>query len=410
MKLNDSKIRAATFKVKPYKLSDGKGLVLLVHPNGSKYWRFNYRFAGKAKSLSIGTYPGVSLAKAREKRKDAKNLLRDQIDPSAEKRKEKRIAYYRDRNSFHAIAEEWKERNLSRWSARHADRTWARLENHVLPQLGRRPVTDIRPIDVLALVQKIEQDGNFETAHRVLAICRSVFRYAVITARLEHNPTDNLTGALKAYRKNHYPTLRSQELPDFLKALDVLQASEQKKIAFHLLLHTAVRTGELRHAQWNEIDFERKEWVIPASKTKMEREHLVPLSRQSLSKLQRLHLLTGEGEWLFPNRRGFKHPMMHENAINDMIEEMGYRGRIVGHGCRSLFSTVLNEMSSFSMDAIERQLAHVERNAVRAAYNRAEYLDERRKMMQWWSDFLADQVAPKSLAGANVVSIFEGSN
>jgi len=395
--LTDFKIKNAAPKKTAYKLTDGERLYLLVHPNGSKYWQYSYEFAEKERVLSIGKYPLVSLAHARQKRLDAQRLLSENIDPNSEKRKKKIEAEYKDRNSFYVVAEEWRDMNLNRWTPRHADRTWRRLENHVFEQLGKRPVSEIKPMDVLMLLRKIEQAGNISTAHTVLAICRSVFMYGVVTTRLESNPTDNLIGALKSCQKTHFPTLKSPELPEFLKCFDRLQATEQKKIAFQLLLHTAVRTGELRHARWSEVDFKNQEWLIPPEHSKMRREHLVPLSKQTMFLFSRLYELTGTGEWILPNRAGFKHPVMNENAITDMIAAMGYKGRIVGHGFRSLFSTVLNEQSSFSPDAIERQLAHVERNSVRAAYNRAEYKKERRQIMQWWSDFL-DRQAGQLLA------------
>jgi len=261
------------------------------------------------------------------------------------------------------------------------------MRNHIFPDLGKRPVSEIKPLEVLSVVQKVESKGLTDICVRVLWICSSVFRYAVITGRAEHNPALNLKGALKPYRENHLPSLRARDIPDFLVALDSLNTRKQDQIAFKLLLLTALRTGELRRGRWEDVDLRAGEWRVPAEMMKMRDEHIVPLSSQSISLLEELRAMTSHQRWLFPSRYGRVNPVMHENRINDMIESMGYKGRVVGHGFRSMFSTILNEQG-FNRDAIERQLAHVERNGVRAAYNRAEYLPERRFMMQWWGDFI----------------------
>lgn len=387
MGLNEMKIRNAKSIGKNSKLNDGDGLYLLVHENGSKYWQFRYKFAEKAKVLSIGKYPEVSLAEARERKSDAQRLLRDFIDPSAHKKQQKTILAYQHRNTFYAVASEWHERNKGVWKPRHAMQTWRRLENHIFPELGKRPVSEIKPLEVLSVVQKVEAKGLTDICVRVLWICSSVFRYAVITGRAEHNPALNLKGALKPYRENHLPSLRARDIPEFLDALDSLNTSKQDQIAFKLLLLTALRTGELRRGRWEDIDFQAGEWRVPAEMMKMRDEHIVPLSSQAIVLLRELNSISGHQPWLFPSRYGRVNPVMHENRINDMIESMGYKGRVVGHGFRSMFSTILNE-HGFNRDAIERQLAHVERNGVRAAYNRAEYLPERRYIMQWWADFI----------------------
>jgi integrase len=387
MILNEMKIRNATACGKRIKLNDGDGLYLLLHPNGSKYWQFRYAFAEKAKVLSIGKYPEVSLAEARDRKSDAQRLLRDSIDPSARKQQQKLLLTYQHKNTFLAVAEEWHERNKAIWTPRHAMQTWRRIENHILPELGKRPVSEIKPLEVLAVVQKVESAGLTDICVRVLWICSSVFRYAVITGRAEHNPAINLKGALKPYKETHLPSLRARELPEFLNALESLRTTEQDQIAFKLLLLTALRTGELRRGRWEDLDLRAGEWRVPAEMMKMRDEHIVPLSSQAISLLEELRTMTGHQRWLFPSRYGRVNPAMHENRINDMIESMGYKGRVVGHGFRSMFSTILNE-HGFNRDAIERQLAHMERNGVRAAYNRAEYLPERRFMMQWWSDFI----------------------
>lgn len=387
MILTDTKIRATKPTQKAFRLTDGQGLCLVVRPNGNKHWQLRYRYLDREKTLSLGTYPRVALAEARDKKVDALRLLDAGKDPSAQRRQEKTFAKFRDRNSFGAVADEWYQKSRQSWSANHAKKVQGRLDTHVLPKLASRPIESITPLDVLGVIQDIEAKGATHMSRRCLQFCSAIFNYAIITGRARHNITLGLHAALRPHRTEHYPTLRAHELPAFLDALTKLQTTEQNKLAFRLLLLTAMRTGELRHSRWSDIDWETEEWKIPAHNTKMRTEHIVPLSRQAIPLLKRLHELTGHQDWLFPNQQHQKHPAMSENTINHMIDRMGYRGRIVGHGFRSLFSTVLNE-NGFNRDAIERQLAHQERNAVRAAYNRAEYMPERREIMQWWGNFV----------------------
>ena len=388
MNLSDAKIRNAKKKANSYKLSDGGGLVLLVHQNGSKYWRFNYRFAGKSRSLSLGPYPQVTLVEARAGREQAKALLRDHLDPAAKRKEEKLIAHYRDRNTFELIAEEWRHCNSPRWTERHEDRTWSRLQNHVFSSIGGRAAADIKPLEILAIIRRLEADDLTDTSRRILGIIRSVFAYAIATGRCEINPAIQLAGTLRPHRVEHYPTLRPHEIGEFQRDLRNVNTTEQNRIAVLILMHTAVRTGELRFGRWQDIDIERAEWRIPAEFTKMRREHWVPLSFEVLGLLNELKGYSSSGIWLFPNQQGRVQPVMSENTINHLIRRMGYHGRLVGHGFRALFSTVMNE-EGFNRDAIERQLAHQEKSAVRAAYNRAEYLPERREMLNWWSKFLS---------------------
>lgn len=387
MKLSDAKIRAAKTKEKSYKLSDGERLQLLIHSNGSKYWQFSYKFAEKERVLSLGSYPRISLAKAREEKQKAQQLLRDFIDPCAQRKQQKQLAIYKDRNSFVAVAEEWRQRNANTWTEKYNNRTWARLQNHVFPSLGRRPISEITPLEILATIQVIEKKGMTEMSHRVLWLCSSIFRFGIVTGRLQINPAIGLTDGLQRHVPSHYPTLGKTELPSFLQKLAFVEATDQNKIALSLLMHTALRTGELRQSRWEFIDYENRELVIPAELMKMRKIHVVPLSGAVMNLLCELKQHSGHSEWLFPNRHGSKHPVMSENTINALIARMGYKGRLVGHGFRSMFSTALNE-NGFNRDAIERQLAHSEPNAVRAAYNRAEYMEERRRLMEWWSDYL----------------------
>ena len=395
MKLSDSKIRGLSPSAKTYRVSDGGGLVIRVTPKGRKIWEFRYRFATKEKSLSLGGYPSRSLREAREQRMECERLLLDGVDPSAARRKEKLLSVYHNRDSFIQVAEEWRDKKQSGWTESHGIKTWGRLKNHVFPYLGSRPVTEIEPLDILAVIQRIEGNGLTEMSRRVLQLCSSIFRYAKITGRVLHNPAEGLNDALRSHRVTHYPIIEVSELPRFLTKLRSVDCSEQCRLAFEILLHTALRTGELRQAQWKDLNWEKRKWVLPAETTKARRVLEVPLSDYTLELLRKLENITGHQKWMFPNQQVKKHPIMSNATILKVIERMGYGGQMVGHGVRSLFSSILNE-AGFNPDAIERQLAHQERSAVRAAYNRAQYWEERKTMMVWWSDFLIEQEASDS--------------
>lgn len=390
MKLTDWKIKNLTPRAKPYRVADGGGLALRVNPTGQKTWELRYRFAGKEKGLSLGPYPTRSLRDAREQRIEYEKLLIDGVDPSALRQQEKLHRVYRDKNSFLEVAKEWRDNKAAAWTEKHAVKTWGRIQNHVIPSLGSRPVAEINSLELLAVIQLIENAGLTEMSRRVLQLCASIFRYAKITGRVEHNPAEGLGDALRSHRPTHYPTIDPAELPEFFKALRTVDCSEQCRLAFEILLHTALRTGELRQAKWQDLKLEQKKWVVPAETTKARRVLEVPLSSQVIDLLRRLREITGQQQWMFPNQQSRKHPIMSDATILRVIERMGYKGRMVGHGVRSLFSSVLNE-KGFNADAIEKQLAHQERNAVRAAYNRAQYWKERKEMMHWWSDFLISQ-------------------
>lgn len=388
--LTESKIKALKPRDKKYKVADGDNLYLQVNPSGKKSWKFRYNFGGVSREHTLGEYSNISLAEARRKKVDDQRLLLDNIDPCSHHLEKKLLAETRDRNTFRMVAEEWFEWRKPYWTPKHAHDTWRRLERHALPLLGRRPIAEIQTVELHAVIRQIENKGATHMSKRVFQICNGVFRYAGMTGRLKLNPADHLKGALAPHRTQHYPTLLARELPDFLSAFRKLSSTEQNKLAFMILLHTAVRTAELRYAEWSEIDWEQKLWVIPAEKMKMRRDHTVPITATVEKLLLRLRAITTSNQYLFPNQQARKHPVMSENTINDMIERMGYKNRIVGHGFRSLFSTILNEEGRYRRDAIEMQLAHVEKNQVRAAYNRALYLEERREMMSWWSRYLDD--------------------
>jgi len=387
MLLSDLKIQALQPRTKSYRVRDGDGLFIQVSCTGKKTWQIRYRFAGKERTISGGSYPRVTLKEARELRHRTKRLLDQHLDPCSEKHRERLEVTNRDANTFESVAIEWFNSRRNDWTPRHSRKIWHRLEKYVLPDLGRRSISEIKALEVLRVIQKIEARDATELSHCQLSVCNRIFRYAVVTGRIQYNPAVDLGSALRRHRVIHHPSLRAADLGDFLQTFQSFDCGEVHKIGFELLLLTALRTGELRYSKWANIDFIRAEWVLPPAITKMKELHIVPLSEQSISLLKQLRETTGHQEWLFPNPASRKHPVISENFANNIIRKINYKDRVVGHGFRSMFSTVLNE-AGFNRDAIERQLAHRERNKVRAAYNRAEYWEIRGPMMQWWADFL----------------------
>jgi integrase len=392
MSLSDAKVRNAKAKRKPYKIADGEGLFLVIMPTGSKYWRLRYYFASKEKLLALGVYPDVTLADARDRRAAARKALAAGKDPGEVKKETKRLAILKSANSFETVAREWFDKRKHEWAESSANTALARLEQHILPKLGDRPIADINPPEVLAMARVVEEKGKLETARRVMQMCGQIFSYAIATSRAERNPVPDLRGALKTPVTKHYSFLKANDLPQFLKNLEAYDGSLQTKLALRFLLLTFVRTNELRGAQWAEIDWDKAEWRIPAERMKMKELHIVPLPRQAIAILRQLEKLTGSRQYLFPNQHS-PATFMSENTMLYALYRMGYHSRTTGHGFRSTASTILNE-HGFRADVIERQLAHSERDTVRAAYNHAQYLPERRKMMQWWADYL-DKVARK---------------
>lgn len=388
MPLTDTTVRNAKPEPKPRKLADGSGLYLLIQPSGSKLWRLKYRIAGKEKLLAIGKYPGVTLREARRRRDDARDLLAAGLDPSAAKRAQKLAQHDSVRNSFEALAREWMGQQGSKWTASHRAKVARRLEVNVFPWLGRRPVAEITAPELLAVLRRIESRGIIETAHRAQQNCSAVFRYAVATGRAESDPSAALRGALKPARERHHASIKDPSaIGALLRAIDDYGGDHVTRCALKLAPMVFVRPGELRAAEWAEIDTEAAEWRIAAERMKMRAPHIVPLSRQALAVIAELRPLTGSGRYLFPGLRSPKRPMS-ENTVNAALRRMGYtKDEMTGHGFRSMASTLLNEMG-WHRDAIERQLAHAERDNVRAAYNYAEHLPERRRMMQAWADYL----------------------
>jgi integrase len=384
--LSDIAVRRAKPRERPYKLTDERGMYLLVSPTGAKLWRLKYRFAGKEKTLALGAYDEVTLAEARTARDDARKLLRDGVDPSAVKRQKKLDQRIRAENTFETVAKEWHAKRLAGWTADHAERVLSSLKADVFPALGTRPIAEIRPPELLDVLRVVEKRGALEVASRLKQRCRAVFRYAIATGRAESDPTRDLDGALKTPKRENYAALDASELPAYLGKLAAYDGHPQTRLALRLLAYTFVRTTELRAAEWSEFDEGAAEWRIPAARMKMRDEHIVPLSRQSLAVLAELRALNGHRRYVFMNLVDHE-KFMSENTMLYAIYRMGYHSRATGHGFRATASTILNEQG-FKSDVIERQLAHAERNKVRAAYNRAQYLPERRKMMQHWADYL----------------------
>ncbi len=386
MLLTDVQIRRAKAQDKPYTLNDGSGLSLLIDTNGGKGWRFRYRFAGKAKMISFGVYGAVSLAEARKKRDEARNQLANGINPSDARRANKIALAHTNNNTFEAIAREWHSSKLPTWSTDYADYVMRGFENNVFPYIGKRPIDQIAPLELLTVLQKIEKRGALELTSKVRRRCGEVFRYAVVTGRATYNPAPDLASALNKPKNGHYPFLTESELPEFMLALNNYQGSKLTKYATQLLILTGVRTIELRAAEWSEFDFKNALWEVPKERMKKHRPHLVPLSTQALEILEKLKVLTGRYTLLFPGRNDARKPMS-EASINKVIKMLGYHGRATGHGFRHTMSTILHE-HGFESTWIEMQLAHVDKNSIRGTYNHAQYLENRRKMMQAYATIL----------------------
>ena len=389
MALTDPAIRNAKAKAKPYKLTDGAGLYLEVMPSGAKYWRMRYRIAAKDTRLAFGVYPEVSLAEARQRRDTVRGALRDGRDPSADRRADRMQAKLSAGNTFEGAARLWlasQQKKLATATYEKAERT---LAVWVFPWLGARPLTEIDPPEALMILKRIEATGANETAHRVKGLIGRVFRYAIAHGNAKRDPTADLRGALApVVSRSHSAITEPKAVADLLRALDGYSGQFSTRCALRLAPLVFARPGELRHMEWGELNLEAAEWRIPAAKMKMREAHIVPLSSQAVDILKELEPLTGRGRYVFPGVRTAGEPMS-ENTINAALRRLGFdKETMTGHGFRALASTRLNELE-WAPDVIERQLAHTERNKVRAAYNRAQYLAERRKMMQAWADYLS---------------------
>lgn len=394
MALTDTAIRKASPREKAVRLFDERGLYLEVAPSGGKLWRWKYRIGGKEKRLALGAYPDVSLKAAREKRDGARQALAAGIDPGDAKKAQKLAMAGAD--SFEAVAREWHAKFSPSWAPDHATRILRRLEVDVFPWIGKRGIGTIKAPDVLSLLRRIEHRGALQTAHRAMQNCGQVFRYAVATGRAERDSTADLRGALPPVREEHHASITDpKQIGALLRALSAYRGSFVTQCALRLAPLVFVRPGELRKAEWQEFDLDAAEWRIPGERMKMKEVHIVPLSEQAVVILREIEPLTGRGipakpdapRYVFPGARDRTRPMS-EGAVLAALRRIGYTGKeMTGHGFRSMASTRLHEMG-WTSEVIERQLAHAERNKVKAAYNYAEHLPERRKMMQAWADYL----------------------
>lgn len=372
---------------RPYKKADGQGLTLLVQPDGKKFWRMRYRFAGKEQMLSFGEWPHVSLAEARELRQKARDKMRAGINPGAARKQDKAKAIVSAGNTFRAVATEWLDMHRADWRESHMTRVESQLKNDVLPAIGDRPIADITPAEVLAIARKIEKRDALDQARRALQRMTAIFGLAVRTLRCESNPARELIGVIKNRKVQHHAALALDQLPNFLERLDALNAGEETKAAMQMLILTASRSGEVRGMCWSEIELDAKLWRVPAARMKMDSDHLVPLSSQALAVLVRMRPLTGDGALVFPSPSRPRAPLT-ANALLMALRRMGYQtGDITMHGFRATFSTTMNELG-YNPDVIERALAHVPGDKIRAAYHRAKYLEERHQLLQAWADLI----------------------
>lgn len=403
MALTDVAVRTAKPSDKVRKLADEKGMYLLIQLSGAKLWRMDYRFDTKRKTLALGTYPETSLAQAREKRDEARKLLAQEIDPSAQRKQDKAERRDAQANTFEAIARDWMKVRGKEWSETYASKTKACLERHAFPVIGSKPIKSITAPELLTMLRAIEKRGTVDMAHRIQQHCGAVFRYAISTGIADTDPTPSLHGALSTVKTTHYAALTDpKDFADLLRAINEYRGEVTTKIAMLMLAYTFQRTKEIRFAEWSQFDFDAALWRIPKEVMKMREAHIVPLSKQVIGYLKELHILTGSGRLLFPSMTNRDRPIS-ENTVTYALARMGFKGQMTGHGFRSVASTLLNEQG-YRHDVIERQLAHAEQNQVRAAYNRAEYLPERKKMMQEWADYLN-----KLKSGANVIVFRESA-
>ena len=389
-KLSATKVKQARPKSKTFKLFDGNGLYLLVHTNGSKYWRYDYQFTHKRKTLALGIYPSISLADARTAHQNARELLKNGIDPSHNKRLEKLTRNIAASDTFKAIAEEWFIQKQGESSKRNQSRTLAILEKDLFPYIGDIAISQIKPLEILTAIRKIEQRGSTDLPQRARQITGQIFRYAIITNRAQIDPSRDLVGALKATPTvRHNPTITDPEqLSYLLRAIDSYKATIVVNAALKISILLFQRPGEIRHMEWSEINWQESRWELPGAKMKMGLDHIVPLSKQAVSVLEELHMHTGRGKYVFPSARGASRPLS-ENGVRTALRTMGYSNeQITPHGFRAMARTILDEVLGYRVDWIEHQLAHAVKDPNGRAYNRTAHLEGRRKMMQGWADYL----------------------
>ncbi|AUV45437.1 TPA: integrase arm-type DNA-binding domain-containing protein [Citrobacter freundii] len=400
MALTDIKVRSAKPQEKEYTLVDGDGMFLLIHPNGSKYWRFRFRFGGKQHLMAFGVYPETSLADARQKREEARRLVAAGIDPREHKRAVKE-EQAKENITFESVAREWHAAN-KKWSEEHSRRVLKSLEDNLFSAIGKRSIEELKTRDLLAPIKVVEATGRFEVASRLQQRTTAIMRYAVQSGLIDYNPAQEMAGAVASSNRVHRPALELKRLPELLHRIDGYTGRPMTRLAVELTLLIFIRSSELRFARWSEIDFETAMWTIPAEReviegvkhsqrgSKMRTPHLVPLSRQALDILKQVHKLSGNRDFVFVGDHNPRKPMS-ENTVNKALRVMGYdtKVEVCGHGFRTMACSSLIESGLWSRDAVERQMSHMERNSVRAAYiHKAEHLDERRLMLQWWADYL----------------------
>jgi len=397
--LTNIQIQKAASAEKPIRLFDGGGLYLEISPTGGKLWRFKYRFDGKEKRLALGKYPEITLANARTRREAARELIANGVDPSEERKAKRAERVARLENNFEAVAREWFEKNSPNWAPTHADKIIKRLENDVFPWLGKRAIADITAPELLKVLRRIEERGAVDTAHRAHQNCGQVMRYAVATGRAIRDPSGDLRGSLLAPKHRHFASLTEPvQVAGLLRAMDAFEGTFTVQCALRLAPLVFARPGELRKARWADIDLDKAEWRYVVSKTKT--DHLVPLSTQAVAILRDLHSKTGHREHVFPGRNPRK--PMSDMAVNAALRRLGYdtRTEITGHGFRAMARTILHQELNFAPELIEHQLAHRVPDSLGAAYNRTKFIEQRRAMMQSWSDYL-----DKLKAGAQVIGI-----
>lgn len=400
MALTDTKVRSAKPQEKEYTLVDGDGMFLLIHPNGSKYWRFRFRFGGKQHLMAFGVYPETSLADARQKREEARRLVAAGIDPREHKRAVKE-EQTKEAITFESVARDWHTTN-KKWSEDHSRRVLKSLEDNLFPAIGKRSIEELKTRDLLAPIKVVEATGRLEIASRLQQRTTAIMRYAVQSGLIDYNPAQEMVGAVASSNRVHRPALELKRLPELLRRIDGYTGRPLTRLAVELTLLIFIRSSELRFARWSEIDFETAMWTIPAEReviegvkhsqrgSKMRTPHLVPLSHQVLVILKQVHKLSGDRDFVFVGDHNPRKPMS-ENTVNKALRVMGYDTKVdvCGHGFRTMACSSLIESGLWSRDAVERQMSHMERSSVRAAYiHKAEHLDERKLMLQWWADFL----------------------
>lgn len=409
MALTDIKVRTTKPSDKPFKLTDGQGMHLLVNPNGSKYWRLQYRFDGKQKVLALGVYPMVSLGEAHRKRDEAKKLVSDGIDPSEKKKADK--IEQSEALTFEAVARDWHTACKRKWSDSHSERVLKSLEDNLFSSIGQRKIAELKTKDLLEPVKTVAASGRLEVAARLQQRTTAIMRYAVQNGLIDYNPAQEMSGAIAVAKRTHRPALPFDRFSELLERIESFKGRKLTKLAVKLTLLIFIRSSELRFARWSEIDFVNAMWTIPGEReplpgvkhshrgSKMKTPHLVPLSRQALELLKAIREISGECDLVFIGDHDFRKPMS-ENTVNKALRSMGYDTtvEVCGHGFRAMACSALIESGKWSRDAVERQMSHQERNSVRAAYiHKAEHLDERRLMLQWWADYL-DETTKRRIA------------